>query len=1722
MAFTALASAQDFPWPRSVGSPNDSCTTCKSPWTNLPTYPYSLPLKDHAGRFVDSTRTRDYQQPLRTLRARGLKISPENGQIYMMLGSSFVTYKLSNFFSSKLGQPLSVANNHQDGNTTVPGEQYLAWDGYFYAEKSNWNCPIQDGQDRLFDFDWDDRGDIYLAYSVFHWGILQQTPSGVTSVKQVVNDADPSPTMIASFKAGSKYYAYVTSSSSAKEATIWDVTNVTNPSLVKKFSVYSGSGEGARAFAKTDAAGTVIAMVDYHRNLRISSGSGVVSGNPETLIQSSYTGSGGGYVDVTSDGTNFYAIEVTASMNGQAIVHEFSPVSPGVANGYHETVSQVVSRNMKVGGIRYGAGYISAWGIEGGVFSIRLFKVNPTSFEEIQLGAFIPNYYFAAPAGYAQPDGYAQNVTVVQPWRDGGKDYLFVGDYGLGDVYELQAGDSIDIATVTSASRGTTNPNTPTGSAKPFPGDLVTFSSSTTAKTQLQLSWDFGNPESTDNSGTSYTGTNVSHRFFGMTTANTITTPKTVKAQNIADASMNDSESVVLAVPTPRFKIAGMPVLFTQPAVSSTAPVVFGDQWVDASDGVIEGHYDVWTLDGAVTNTTPDMAVPVGLCGAHTLSYAARYGAHSGTGTGVTSTGSAYTAAINSFNYSVRPFAPQVTVAVSGSTMTFTDATRFSSAIFPAGANATYSWALKNAAGSTVSTGTGTQFVVSPIPASGSSVVLTVSVSDAIAETSCASMTSASITYPITVPDPAINTSGGCSNALGPCTISVASASGADQSAWTYQWKVNNVTRPQTTQSVDAQAAGWFPSQGTYTVAVTATHSATSLSATAQSTLSMAAPICSGKPTGISVGYSGSLGCNTSSACQAGETISFSPYAFGYTFQDCDSFTWNFGDGSTGSGRNVSHTYNTNGPRTVTLTVANSSGSGSATTTVTVGTTTPPPPPPPPTGCPTAAPGGTLDLSYAGPTSGCSATAGSCATGESIRFQAAPWGYTIQSCDQITWSFGDGAAGSGQVVNHLYASAGTYTVSLTIRNSLGSKNATRSVTVTGSGGGGGGGGGSCPTAAPGGVLDLSFTGATSQCSATGSTPCSPGEAINFAAAPWGYNIQTCDTVSWNFGDSATAQGKNVSHTYTLPGAYNVQVTIANSLGTKSATRPVNVGGTGVKPATNITFTVSPTNPVVGQSVTFTGSADSETPIQSWSWNFGDGNAGSGQTVTHTFTQAKNYTVSLTVNNGYNNPPVGKTITVADATQFAFLLPVVVAHLDGQNSSQWSTDLFVYNTDSTPVTLRFEYQGNELATSTVGSTSIFGDLLYETLHTQGAGPVIVRGTAKSAPQMWTRTYTVGETGVGTYGQLIPAIPLIGSSNVTTDADSYAMAGLEISPRFRTNLGLVNPTGSAATITVTAYDDQYGLQLGSFTVPLGSFQFTQIGDLNTRIPSLQDGRTFSLNVKSSGSALTAYASMIDQVTNDPVYEGAVPLSSTTAADMQLQRVPVSHFQSWRSDVTIFNPDSKGMAVDLTYYDGAGTKQAEAKNLMLGGNAFLRIPDIVWSGDLTPSITADSIGTLDVQVSSDGAQRYPIVFSRTYNDQGAAGTYGQGIPAFPVSQPNVETNKPAVIPGVRSDLSYYTNVGLVNVGTTAAQVKITLLSPTDGAPLATWERTDSSGQPLPLQPNESIVATDIFKAMQTQTDRGTLKIELVSGDGVWAYASVIDKTTRDPEYVPAIPLQ
>jgi FtsP/CotA-like multicopper oxidase with cupredoxin domain/PKD repeat protein len=127
---------------------------------------------------------------------------------------------------------------------------------------------------------------------------------------------------------------------------------------------------------------------------------------------------------------------------------------------------------------------------------------------------------------------------------------------------------------------------------------------------------------------------------------------------------------------------------------------------------------------------------------------------------------------------------------------------------------------------------------------------------------------------------------------------------------------------------------------------------------------------------------------------------------------------------------------------------------------------------------------------------------------------------------------------------------------------------------------------------------------------------------------------------WDFGDGNYAgdNGKqNPSHVFQIPGTYTVTLTGMNTggKGIPSAPSIITVTKAGVPAAPIANFiNTSPREGAAPFTVTF--NADTSTSIPevwaTWRWSFGDGTFSSSKNVSHTFSNAGNYTVSLIATN----------------------------------------------------------------------------------------------------------------------------------------------------------------------------------------------------------------------------------------------------------------------------------------------------------------------------------------------------------------------------------------------------------------------------------------------------------------------------------------------------------
>jgi PKD repeat protein len=314
---------------------------------------------------------------------------------------------------------------------------------------------------------------------------------------------------------------------------------------------------------------------------------------------------------------------------------------------------------------------------------------------------------------------------------------------------------------------------------------------------------------------------------------------------------------------------------------------------------------------------------------------------------------------------------------------------------------------------------------------------------------------------------------------------------------------------------------------------------------------------------------------------QVGEGQSFNFDGSGSTGRSLD-YTWDFGDGNTGSGVSPSHSYD-DGPAqfTVKLVVTDKRGrTASDTTQVTVNNLPP-----------TAEAGGPY---Y-------------CMVGETITLSGTcndpgPVDAASLTC---TWADFSGAA----VIEPSYTcppSPGEVTVTLTATDKDGA------------------------SAQDSAVINVTETPGALSADANG--PYS--DAVNIPIDFDGSGSTPADAIveyRWDFGDGNTGMGAIISHTYTATGTYTVTLTVADAnqqQDTDTTTATITAVPNELPEAViDVTLILK-----TAQCFRFDGSGsfDPDGEIVAHDWDFGDGNTDVGEVVEYCYEESGSYTATLTV------------------------------------------------------------------------------------------------------------------------------------------------------------------------------------------------------------------------------------------------------------------------------------------------------------------------------------------------------------------------------------------------------------------------------------------------------------------------------------------------------------
>ncbi len=320
----------------------------------------------------------------------------------------------------------------------------------------------------------------------------------------------------------------------------------------------------------------------------------------------------------------------------------------------------------------------------------------------------------------------------------------------------------------------------------------------------------------------------------------------------------------------------------------------------------------------------------------------------------------------------------------------------------------------------------------------------------------------------------------------------------------------------------------------------------------------------------------------------------------------------------------------------------------------------------------------------------------------------APFHFTdmSQGASVWAWDFGDGTTSANPAPDHVFAAAGSYTVTQSVTTTEGCTSSISHditvwagptvafnlspaqgcgplvVTLDNQSTGNGmsylwdfGDGGSSVLEQPGqrtyqaGVLsDTTYTitlTATNACGSADSmrtVTVHPAPTAQFGpnfdsgCSPWpvtfsNVTVGQADTFHWDFGDglSSTTQDSLVQHTYwtgAASSAFTITLVAANACGSDTATYTITV-----QPNTiTAFFNTDTTSGCAPLTVNFTQYSIGAT---NWHWDLGDGNVSTAQNVSNTYANAGNYTATLFADNGCSYDTVSVVIHVQSAPPAEF-------------------------------------------------------------------------------------------------------------------------------------------------------------------------------------------------------------------------------------------------------------------------------------------------------------------------------------------------------------------------------------------------------------------------------------------------------------------------------------
>jgi len=452
------------------------------------------------------------------------------------------------------------------------------------------------------------------------------------------------------------------------------------------------------------------------------------------------------------------------------------------------------------------------------------------------------------------------------------------------------------------------------------------------------------------------------------------------------------------------------------------------------------------------------------------------------------------------------------------------------------------------------------------------------------------------------------------------------------------------------------------------------------------------------------------------------------------------------------------------------------------------------------------------------------------------------------------------------------------------------------------------------------------------------------------------------------------------------------------------------------------------------------------------------------------------------------------VTCENPLEGAHLVVPAAASAPGAEDSFWTTNLQLVNPgdDSTTATIELLPGPDTTSASTVveldsGAALVLDDVVDALTGDHGTGALRLSATAPVAAVSRTATRATP----GSYGQGIPADD---ETAAVSDGAAVRLLGFARDTDFRTNLGLVNPGDDGVSLVIRFYDDET-TRLAETERNLEPGTWLQLNRIFEDHDIVTETDLVVIRQTSRNGRFLAYASVVDERTGDPTYLsqpeiGRVGDALWIPAAASTDGVGGTR---WRTDLSLANPGTGDLLTNVELIGADGVIASATIHILDGW--VRNFPDVV-SGLL------GSEGTGAIRLSP--SLGLVMATNRTYAAD-PDGSYGQGIPGIAESRA-FTTGERAILPGLRQDSRFRTNIGFVNAGSDPVDLVLTAHD-IDGATLDTLSVQLEA--PSWIQLNQALPKGSAYAIVSTETPNAAFL----------AYASVVDRPTDDPTYIAAV---